>query len=328
MEEALQQAITACLNEDFFDAFPFFDEHLEEEQFKGKLRKLFNQAITKVCCRELALLIAEDGNYRFLHQNFRDYFAARHVQNQIQIALQQKVLPDVLKNAPLDFYIRHILGELEGEHYNKPVYLEKERRWSADHCTRNNLLARSLEQCRGVFDAGQLGYTVWNTLTIGKEQRGELSGASLGRLNFQEFSFNGLRSSWPGLAARLREGVFRAESLFSQGHWAGVNSVAYSPDGGRILTGSLDKTAKVWDAQTGQCLLTLEGHWASVSSVAYSPDGGRILTGSSDKTAKVCDAQTGACLMTLPNIPGLLIQGCDFRNLHPASELSEGELLR
>ena len=116
MEEALQQAILECLNEDFFDAFPFFSEHLEEERFEEKPRKLFHAIIDQACCRELALLVAEDGNYRFLHQNFRDYFAARYVQNRMHVALQQSTLPEVLKKAPLDFYVRQLLGELEGEH--------------------------------------------------------------------------------------------------------------------------------------------------------------------------------------------------------------------
>ena len=44
------------------------------------------------------------------------------------------------------------------------------------------------------------------------------------------------------------------------GHEDSVRSVAYSPDGQRIVTASFDRTAKVWDAQTGQELFTLKGH--------------------------------------------------------------------
>ena len=45
-----------------------------------------------------------------------------------------------------------------------------------------------------------------------------------------------------------------------KGHTSGVSSVAFSPDGTRIVTGSGDKTAKVWDARTATLLLELKGH--------------------------------------------------------------------
>jgi eukaryotic-like serine/threonine-protein kinase len=83
------------------------------------------------------------------------------------------------------------------------------------------------------------------------------------------------------------------------GHSDEITSVAFSPDGQRIVTGSLDQTAKVWEAASGKELLTLKGHGASVSSVAFSPDGQRIVTGSYDQTAKVWEAASGRELLTL-----------------------------
>jgi hypothetical protein len=65
-----------------------------------------------------------------------------------------------------------------------------------------------------------------------------------------------------------------------RGHKSWVTSVSFSPDGKRILTGSNDHTAKVWDADKGTELLTLDRHTGEVSSVSFSPDGKRILTGS------------------------------------------------
>ena len=56
-------------------------------------------------------------------------------------------------------------------------------------------------------------------------------------------------------------------------------SVAYSPDGKRIVSGSCDKTVKVWDAQTGQEALSLKGHTGGRSrAYAFSPDGKCIVS--------------------------------------------------
>ena len=52
-----------------------------------------------------------------------------------------------------------------------------------------------------------------------------------------------------------------------------VISAVFSPDGQQVLTASGDKTAKVWSAASGECLLTLVGHEDFVNSVGFSPDG-------------------------------------------------------
>ena len=83
------------------------------------------------------------------------------------------------------------------------------------------------------------------------------------------------------------------------GHSDAVVSVAFSPDGTRIASGSADNTVRVWDVATWTCSHTLEGHSDYVHSVAFSPDGTRIASGSDDQTVRVWNVETGACEATL-----------------------------
>jgi WD40 repeat protein len=75
--------------------------------------------------------------------------------------------------------------------------------------------------------------------------------------------------------------------------------VAISRDGTCIVSGSNDKTVKVWDAATGKEVLSLKGHTGQVRSVAISSDGKRIVSGSEDHTVKVWDAATGQEMLSL-----------------------------
>ncbi|MCA2629079.1 MULTISPECIES: serine/threonine-protein kinase, partial [unclassified Microcystis] len=77
------------------------------------------------------------------------------------------------------------------------------------------------------------------------------------------------------------------------GHSETVFSVAYSPDGRYLASGSKDKTIKIWEVATGKGLRTLTGHSGVVLSVAYSPDGRYLASGSQDKTIKIWEVATG-----------------------------------
>jgi WD40 repeat protein len=86
----------------------------------------------------------------------------------------------------------------------------------------------------------------------------------------------------------------------SFGHQSRAYCAAFSPDGGRVVVGYEDATARVWAAGPfGETLLVLEGHEGTVRGAAFSPDGGRIVTASQDATARVWDAGTGQELLVL-----------------------------
>jgi WD40 repeat protein len=74
-----------------------------------------------------------------------------------------------------------------------------------------------------------------------------------------------------------------------RGHTAPVWSVAFSPDGRRLASGSWDNTIKLWDVETGQEVRTLRGHTGGVWSMAFSPDGRLLASGSVGGTVKLWD---------------------------------------
>ena len=89
-----------------------------------------------------------------------------------------------------------------------------------------------------------------------------------------------------------------------EGHTDLVLAVAVSPDGRTIVSGSHDRTVKVWEAESGRLLRSLEGHTGWVQAVAVSPDGRTIVSGSDDRTVKVWEAESGRLLRSLEGHTG------------------------
>src|SRR5205809_1396804 len=87
-----------------------------------------------------------------------------------------------------------------------------------------------------------------------------------------------------------------------KGHTEIVYAAAFSPDGKHVLTGSFDKTLKLWETATGKEIKTFggaAGHQNLVLSVAFSPDGQYLASGGSDNTAKIWDVPLGSPLREL-----------------------------
>ena len=109
------------------------------------------------------------------------------------------------------------------------------------------------------------------------------------------FCFSLLASVWIETCAQ--DG--RPELNVQAGHFDAVGSLAFSPDEQLIVSGSHDKTVKLWDRTSGRELRTMKGHSDWVNSVAFSTDGKTLASGSRDRTIKLWNVETGQELRTL-----------------------------
>ena len=264
--------------------------------------------IINFCHNSLGILQQTDGKYGFIHQHIRDYFAAVKNINAMTLAsfmseagekdLAFKCMEQCFAEEPVGADVRRFMGEYLGEHKNKPHY--DNGKWNygepKENCERN-LLRRALEIYRGHFN-GETGYGIYSLIQILKETRCDLSGFDFSNLDLTQNNLNGHRLSRPGLPAIFKDAKMTGDTLFPMGHTGAIISATFSPDGSMVVTASDDKTAKLWDSETGECLHTFEGHTKWVNSAVFSPDGSVIVTASSDNTAKMWNVRTGECVQT------------------------------
>src|SRR6059058_438720 len=88
-------------------------------------------------------------------------------------------------------------------------------------------------------------------------------------------------------------GAASAQPTEFKGHTNFVYSVAFSPNGEVLATGSFDNTIKLWDFKTGKEKFTLKGHTNAIYCVAFSPNGELLASASQDKTIRLWNVKDG-----------------------------------
>jgi WD40 repeat protein/tRNA A-37 threonylcarbamoyl transferase component Bud32 len=154
--------------------------------------------------------------------------------------------------------------------------------WSPD----GRLLATGEEVGQGILRREGIEVKVWDAAT------GQQDFSLQWHLPVVGVSTIGLLGSPSGQGPFLAApALFRGSDL--QWHTASAFNVCWSPDGKRLACGSMDQTLRVWDAASGQAVLSLKKQSYPYRRVCWSPDGKRLACTHSDGTVKVWDAATG-----------------------------------
>ena len=275
--------------------------------------------------------------YTFIHQNFRDYFAAEYIKEQISSNFKKF---DDISNRVFRPGLRVMLGALTEERLRKPFV--KDGKYIKGDKTQT-VLDSALDDMRD-YEFKDGDYRLINIFETLKDTRKDLSDTDLSRLDLRHVVLNNVKLvySYNDVyhSANLSGTRINASSFIPKWHRGYVNCIDFSPDGKKIITAGQDSTIKEWNIYTGECLNTFElefvlfqsikyskdgtiilsggddglitewdieengylsqylGHSGAVNSVCYSYDGQYILSGSEDETIREWDVKTEECLKT------------------------------
>ena len=245
-------------------AYKKFDELIKYKKTLIALRDNEDRtALLLNLCEEKFSVIneIEKCTYEFVHQHFRDIFAAAHIKNQMEINGT-----DVFTERVLPFHINRMLLQILLEHKQvKPFESSKIRKY--------------LKNFRGDFgEKAQTG--VFNCIqAIDYIRNGDISCENFSELDLRMCTFYGKNCGNTDFS-----GSYMSENvLFSQLHNDCVVNISFSPDGNYIVSASEDRTIKLWESATGKLIRTHHAGYASFPIASFSRDGNFIISETVDR---------------------------------------------
>jgi WD40 repeat protein len=224
--------------------------------------------------------------------------------------LRYEIFHDVLAAAILDWRARWVQAERERELAASLEEQERERKLAEEQAARERRRARTFRAVAGIAlvaaaVAALLGVWAFRQKDRAERQRATARSQELAAESTTQLGLEPRLSLALALAAMDEKPTAQAEQalrvalsearvrVLLRGHANWVNTARFSPDGRLLLTGSDDKTARIWDAQTGTLRKVLRGQSGLVNWADWSGDGTRVVTGG-DTTARIWRWRTSA----------------------------------
>lgn len=291
---SMQQHTEFVLDESTFfdridDAYHLMKAHADaQSQMPDHIKNTMRQSpglpsiehIGDLLKEHLCLFINNEGEYRLMHQQFRDALAAMHLINSVYLSGGN--LPKEWESY-VDNYVMRFVVDLISEKEAARLWTQNRKSTpSIENATRNQLRLQGL---LSNYDYSRLDFSGLDLRNISLFPF---------RLDNEKVYYNTeltinlpLNKDWMN-KTKLSDKTFSPE-----GHEDSVNAVVVTNDGKYIVSGSSDNTIRIWSIESGAQIKVLEGHKRDVNAVAVDKEVRYIISGSSDKTIRIWDFKTG-----------------------------------
>ncbi|ETO09924.1 NB-ARC domain-containing protein, partial [Reticulomyxa filosa] len=268
-----------------------------------KWQRYFNgDSIAKYVLRKVG-----DNKYQFLHKSCQEYYAAQKILFNIiswndnnQLYINQLYINQKLLNTELSI-IQFIADRIYDQSQQFSHLIQK--LFQIIQLSKNNPnISIAAANAATILNAANvsMSYQNWDNICIPHAildkaflEGTTFKGAILDHVSFFQACLNNTN-----FTNASTNSINFGES-YLQGHSNSVTSVGFSPDGFKIVSGSRDKTVRIWDVSSGKQIKSLEGHSNIIHSAGFSPDGSKIVSGSQDKTIRIWDVSSGEQIQLL-----------------------------
>ena len=210
---------------------------------------------------------------RPMHQDFRDGLAALFLCNcGLGYCTVKNIMPEEY-TIPQRYYVIRFMSEMLTRD-------EASKLWEMNrvYVPTNNVCCRLLMEIIGMMS----GYDYIDI---------DFSGMDLTKVSL--YSYLDFKPGLPRYKEVFKNTRLSEKTFIPVGHTGGVNCITVNSEGNRLISGSYDKTLRVWDIENDECLYKLEGHKGAIKTVALCSDCDIVVSGSDDGTVKLWNYERG-----------------------------------
>ena len=307
------------------------------------------KGIIDIMISSLAIIYVDDGEYKFKHHHFRDYFAAFHIISEMKLGVylfyefgDEGIYLNNIKKYRLHTNTIQFISESIGLHHSNPQYIPYQK-WTMREWNQNNeVVPKLLNVFRGHFD-DNVGWGLWNIVLILNSSGMGLLGIDLSDLNLKNINFNGIlcgiSRDFPENSTRFDNSLIDLNYFLPISHHEVVVDVKYSDNGQYILTLS-DTKIIIWNSTYDY--VNSHGMGKKIRKAIFSRDSNFIICCTEDSQVIVWDLWKDEEYMVVDNY-GEICDICtedtnnsvyvafkngDIRKLHLQSRRMLGRMLR
>lgn len=317
-----------CFSEDYMGRFNESPNDVKQRFIDGFGEKKAPSIIRRFITNQLGILKPIEklrNKHGFVHQHYRDYFAALYHIKRLKLAIYVNEDPDINNyflareylsewRKPLPSQVLIFIGEILGEVHNIPQYIKVENRWLFE--PKNDCIKRGLNIFRLKDDSEKASpgdrYVVWNLFQILKLVRKDLSGEDFSNLDLSICHANGFRLGNNTYSANF-DGSILTDAFFApMGHTAPITGAYFSPDNRCILTIDMCGTINLWNAITHEVIHNLCTLDKQIITACFHPQNRVLFTASKNGSFKIWNYDEYSAKLDCTHKTGILIQSAQY----------------
>ncbi|MEN8904827.1 MAG: WD40 repeat domain-containing protein, partial [Clostridiales bacterium] len=248
--------------------------------------------IKSIVIDEFNIISKSEKGYSFNRVQFKNYFYATYILHDLLHSLKHDNIPTSILKEPIRYPVLRLISEI--------LMPKKEKIIFGIESFSDNL-SEILYLQKGRFKSSDIGYSNWNMIEMIKMVKSDFSNLNLSYFDLSKLNIIGVKcyNNDRNSFAKFSNSKINENFIVPRGHLSTITYLQLSLDNKIFASASTDKTIKIWNFESLECIYTFRGHNDSVNCVKFNYANNTLISASNDRTILIWDLENYKILKKL-----------------------------